>query len=320
MVKMVKNCYLALLSIVIFDCTAMDPPILEEGTPIKFHYGCSDIKASYEVFFARDTTLKGFYEEMLLLGGACRDLRVLIPGSDCAFNMVEFFFYERPGLYTSFCANHNTKVSSLAGEIAKLLVLGVDEDEEEIFDHNLENSTLGGVKVTYHDNELKKGGLGHFLQYNMQQNHTLDGDIPEKTGRIPAVKDKPDYKPTPPKGLVTSGPVELYYGYSNFFRRQKKFCINETSLRDFIDEIVLINNSNFGVELFVNEELDNWLMRFTFSPRNIPSEIYVPIISGVKAVSFIMRVKSQLCEMGPMIPLENYFLKRAESFSPKKNK
>jgi hypothetical protein len=214
-----------------FDCYAMSMPLLEDGTPIKFHYECSDIPASYEVFFAGVTTLENFYIETHLLGVACRDLRVRIPGSEYCFNTIEFFFYDSTEiLYTSFCANHNTKVSSLAGEIETLIVDGVNKNGEKIFNDNFKDFILRGVQITHHDDELKKGGLRHFLEYNMQQDYSqgllktngpkleyfLQSKLPKKSDNI---MEKVDNKPVQLRALMEQ---------SSGFMAEKKKLNNKT--------------------------------------------------------------------------------------------
>jgi hypothetical protein len=142
---------------------------LQERVPIKFYYGCSDIPTMlYQVFYTGDT-LGFFYDEIRLTGSSSyRDLRVKIPGSDYRFNLVRYRFHTCSGfINVSYCANHDSKVSSFADEIGQHI-----DDNDEVTRNFLRDFILTGVEIINYDKEVKKYGLRQFLQTNMLQDYS----------------------------------------------------------------------------------------------------------------------------------------------------
>ncbi|MDR3187452.1 MAG: hypothetical protein LBT63_03440 [Holosporaceae bacterium] len=140
-------------------CFSMDFSILEDGTPIRFYYGCSDLRESYQVFHSGDT-LGFFYDETKLLGSCHRDLRVLMQNSECSLNAIEFFFCYSEHFSVYFCANNKSRVSSLSSKIEDL----INVDTECVKNFYRETFKLRGKKEIYFDKPLKECGSLSFLK------------------------------------------------------------------------------------------------------------------------------------------------------------
>jgi hypothetical protein len=232
-----------------------------------------------------------------------------MPGSDYRFNSVEFFFYPRDCIfsgcipedcvnYISFCANHGSKVSSLASEVSRPLHN----------DKSLAAFVLKAMKVVYYDEKVKEVGLGRFLQLNTQEQYNC------------GVVKHNEFNSEIPFRKSSDNSVEFYYGINDTVVGSQKFYIRQTSFQDFVDKMTFIEHANPGMQAIAVKDVCGSLARFVFSSQSPLDIICVFVYHGTKISSLIPQIRNRLYGISQKASSNNYLLKELATFFPKKKK